>query len=213
MSEPGGPGVPAGVRSLLEGEPLMKLSTWPLRLRRLLLLENRKQESFLDCSKCYERIPLQTLETFALESGYPMYALYAALDMYSGRRRVLLQGAVSEPVTATHGMPPGCGHAVDLLHAFLLKTLKSTGRHVTVRKYVDDMVLVASGALYPEAPFRLGSHLRVVRHEDFLQSLSCDRQTGKVWGEYNFAYMTRQTYRRLKKRKQKKRRTGFGTTE
>eukprot|EP00971_Amphidinium_carterae_P110569 2190351-Amphidinium_carterae.1 len=84
---------------------------------------------FLDCSKCYERMPLHKLEDFALESGYPLYALYAALDMYAGRRRVLLQGAVSEPVTATHGMPPGCGHAVDLLHAFLLKTLQSAGRH------------------------------------------------------------------------------------
>eukprot|EP00971_Amphidinium_carterae_P234850 4660208-Amphidinium_carterae.1 len=67
---------------------------------------------------------------------------------FSGRRRVLLQGAVSEPVTATHGMPPGCGHAVDLLHAFLLKTLKSAGRHVSVRKCVDDMVLVASGPCF-----------------------------------------------------------------
>eukprot|EP00971_Amphidinium_carterae_P263410 5226246-Amphidinium_carterae.1 len=83
---------------------------------------------------------------FALESAYPLYALYAALDMYAGRRRVLLQGAVSEPVTATHGMPPGCGHAVDLLHAFLLKTLNSAGQHV--RKYVDDMVLVASGPCF-----------------------------------------------------------------
>eukprot|EP00971_Amphidinium_carterae_P149304 2960214-Amphidinium_carterae.2 len=77
-----------------------------------------------------------------------MYALYAALDMYAGRRRVLLQGAVSELVTATHGMPRGRGHAVDLLHAFLLKTLKSAGRHVSVRKYVDDMVLVAPGPCF-----------------------------------------------------------------
>eukprot|EP00971_Amphidinium_carterae_P295326 5864935-Amphidinium_carterae.5 len=68
--------------------------------------------------------------------------------MYARRRRVLLQGAVSEPVTATHGMPLGCGHAVDLLHAFLLKTLKCAGRQVTVRKYVDDMVLVASGPCF-----------------------------------------------------------------
>eukprot|EP00971_Amphidinium_carterae_P154596 3065692-Amphidinium_carterae.2 len=68
--------------------------------------------------------------------------------MYVGRRRVLLQGAVSEPVTATHGMPPGCGHAVDLLHAFLLKTLQSVGRHVSVRKHVDDMVLIASGPCF-----------------------------------------------------------------
>eukprot|EP00971_Amphidinium_carterae_P218446 4335960-Amphidinium_carterae.1 len=29
---------------------------------------------FLDCSKCYERIPLRKLEEFALDSGYPLYA-------------------------------------------------------------------------------------------------------------------------------------------
>eukprot|EP00971_Amphidinium_carterae_P299768 5955908-Amphidinium_carterae.2 len=104
------------------------------------LLENRRSARrkpqagiFLDCSKCYERVPLRTLEQFALESG---------------RRWVLLQGAVSDPVTATHGMPPGCGHAVDLLHAFLLKTLQSAGRHASVRTYVDDMVLVASGPCF-----------------------------------------------------------------
>eukprot|EP00971_Amphidinium_carterae_P089629 1774291-Amphidinium_carterae.1 len=68
--------------------------------------------------------------------------------MYAGRRRVFLQGAISDPVTATHGMPLVCGHAVDLLHAFLLKTLKSAGRYVFVRKYVDDMVLVASGLCF-----------------------------------------------------------------
>eukprot|EP00971_Amphidinium_carterae_P349340 6490968-Amphidinium_carterae.4 len=92
---------------------------------------------FLDCSKCYERIPLRSLETFALESGYPTYALYAAVDMYSGRRRILIQGAVSEAVQTTHGMPLGCGHAVDLLHAFLLKTLQSAGSKVEVWK-IDD---------------------------------------------------------------------------
>eukprot|EP00971_Amphidinium_carterae_P219712 4362311-Amphidinium_carterae.1 len=97
---------------------------------------------FLDCTKCYERIPHKSLEKFVLESGYPIYALYAALDMYAGHRRILIQGAVSDPVQTTHGMPPGCGHAVDLLHAFLLKTLQSAGSKVEVRKYVDDIVLV-----------------------------------------------------------------------
>eukprot|EP00971_Amphidinium_carterae_P295820 5875040-Amphidinium_carterae.1 len=33
------------------------------------------------------------------------------------------------------------------------------------------------GMVYPEAPFRLGPHLRVVRHEDFLQCLACTRIT------------------------------------
>eukprot|EP00971_Amphidinium_carterae_P147522 2923579-Amphidinium_carterae.1 len=35
---------------------------------------------FLDCSKCYERVPLSMLEQFAIESGYPLYALNVALD-------------------------------------------------------------------------------------------------------------------------------------
>eukprot|EP00971_Amphidinium_carterae_P347326 6489264-Amphidinium_carterae.1 len=39
-------------------------------------------------NKCHERIPLHNLETFALESGCPTYALYATLDMYAGRRRI-----------------------------------------------------------------------------------------------------------------------------
>eukprot|EP00971_Amphidinium_carterae_P086822 1717900-Amphidinium_carterae.1 len=43
-----------------------------------------------------------------------------------------------------HGMPPWCGHSVEL-HAFPVKTLQSAGRHVQVRKYVADMVLVARG--------------------------------------------------------------------
>eukprot|EP00971_Amphidinium_carterae_P307610 6112965-Amphidinium_carterae.1 len=40
--------------------------------------------------------------------------------------------------------------------------------------------------VYPEAPFRLGPSI-----------------TGKVRGEYNFAYLSRQACRKLKRRKQK----------
>eukprot|EP00971_Amphidinium_carterae_P081681 1616009-Amphidinium_carterae.2 len=65
--------------------------------------------------------------------------------MYSGQRRILVQGAVSEGVTTTCG----CGHAVDMLHAFLNKSLRCVGRQVGVRKYVDDMVLISSGPGLP----------------------------------------------------------------
>eukprot|EP00971_Amphidinium_carterae_P055680 1097796-Amphidinium_carterae.1 len=65
--------------------------------------------------------------------------------MYSGQRRILVQGAVSDGVTATCGLPLGCGHAVDMLHAFLITSLRCAGRQVEVRKYVDDMVLISSG--------------------------------------------------------------------
>eukprot|EP00971_Amphidinium_carterae_P206867 4104714-Amphidinium_carterae.2 len=47
----------------------------------------------------------------------------------------------SEEVTATCGLQRGSGHAVDLLHAFLIKSLQCAGRQVEVRKYV----LISSG--------------------------------------------------------------------
>eukprot|EP00971_Amphidinium_carterae_P118078 2339284-Amphidinium_carterae.1 len=65
--------------------------------------------------------------------------------MYSGNRRILIQGAVSTSVQSTCRLPPRCRLAVDLLHAFLIRTLQSAGRQVEVRKYVGDMVLVAAG--------------------------------------------------------------------
>eukprot|EP00971_Amphidinium_carterae_P282607 5610447-Amphidinium_carterae.1 len=43
--------------------------------------------------------------------------------------------------------------------------------------------------------------------------LACTRQTGKVKGNYNFAYLTKQSCRTFKKRKKKKRRTGFAVEE
>eukprot|EP00971_Amphidinium_carterae_P187621 3723867-Amphidinium_carterae.1 len=59
----------------------------------------------------------------------------------------------------------------------------------------EELEVPIRGMVYPEAPFRLGPHLRVVRREDFLQCLNCTRITGKVRGEYNFAYMSRQACR------------------
>eukprot|EP00971_Amphidinium_carterae_P108497 2148301-Amphidinium_carterae.2 len=55
---------------------------------------------------------------------------------------LIVQGAVSEGVTAKCCLPPGCGHAVDLLHVF---SLRCAGRQVEAKKYVDDMVLISSG--------------------------------------------------------------------
>eukprot|EP00971_Amphidinium_carterae_P050337 991815-Amphidinium_carterae.4 len=65
------------------------------------------------------------------------------------------------------------------------------------------------GDVFPEAPFRIGPHLHVVRHETHIQCRDCGQQTGKVNGNYNFADLNRQDCRPLKKRKVKKRPTGF----
>eukprot|EP00971_Amphidinium_carterae_P201110 3991046-Amphidinium_carterae.1 len=77
---------------------------------------------------------------------------------------------------------------------------------------VEPPEVLVRGMVYPEAPFRLGQHYRVVRHEAFLQCLKCNRQTGKVKGKCNFAYLTKvtkQSCRKLKHIKKKKRRTSF----
>eukprot|EP00971_Amphidinium_carterae_P258521 5131066-Amphidinium_carterae.1 len=46
--------------------------------------------------------------------------------MYSGRRQVLIQGAVSSPVTATNGMPPERWETGYGPHANMLVNLKKT---------------------------------------------------------------------------------------
>eukprot|EP00971_Amphidinium_carterae_P339833 6477839-Amphidinium_carterae.1 len=100
---------------------------------------------FLDYSKCYDRVNLTLLEESVESAGFPSAALRLAIDMYRGRRRILVNGAVSSPVEASSGIPAGCGLAVDLLHAFLQHQINRSELKVLVRKYVDDMVSSAAG--------------------------------------------------------------------
>eukprot|EP00971_Amphidinium_carterae_P091993 1821266-Amphidinium_carterae.1 len=72
--------------------------------------------------------------------------LEVALDMYKGHRRVLVNGATSAAYQARSGLPAGCALAVDLLDCFLSRVLgQASIREVCVRKYVDDLVLSATG--------------------------------------------------------------------
>eukprot|EP00971_Amphidinium_carterae_P194095 3851433-Amphidinium_carterae.1 len=74
--------------------------------------------------------------------------LEVALDMYKGHRRVLVNGATSTAYQARSGLPAGCALAVDLqnLDCFLSRVLgQASIREVSVRKYVDDLVLYATG--------------------------------------------------------------------
>eukprot|EP00971_Amphidinium_carterae_P343723 6483660-Amphidinium_carterae.3 len=88
--------------------------------------------------------PVRMLEEFALERGYPLYALNVAFNMYSGNRCILVQRTVSEWVQATCGLLSGCGYAVDMLHAFHIRSLRCAGRHVQVRNLAHRWV--AAGA-------------------------------------------------------------------
>eukprot|EP00971_Amphidinium_carterae_P054381 1071475-Amphidinium_carterae.2 len=84
-----------------------------------------RSAAFLDCSKCYESMPLNKLEHW--------------------KRRILIQErSVMLSLEATFGLPPGCGHAVNFpLHVFLHCAKFCVAQEV--HKYVDDMLLVDSG--------------------------------------------------------------------
>eukprot|EP00971_Amphidinium_carterae_P066488 1316708-Amphidinium_carterae.1 len=71
-------------------------------------------------------MPLAELERFVLEHGFPSYALSVALNVSSGSVASLSK----------------------VRSAKLCGTLRSAGRQVEVRKYEDDMVLVAAGPYF-----------------------------------------------------------------
>eukprot|EP00971_Amphidinium_carterae_P170218 3372488-Amphidinium_carterae.1 len=76
-----------------------------------------------------------------MESGIPLYIARTAVSMYSAARRVLVGGAISRSFQSRNGLPPGCGLAVD----FLKNGGSQLPPGVTMRKYVDDMVIKGAG--------------------------------------------------------------------
>ncbi|MFM7985676.1 MAG: hypothetical protein ACKPKO_40825, partial [Candidatus Fonsibacter sp.] len=74
--------------------------------------EGREQAlcgAFLDCSKCYERVPLGQLDDRASAAGFPDRLLVLALGMYSGRRHVRAGKAVAAARVGSAGIMAGCG--------------------------------------------------------------------------------------------------------
>eukprot|EP00971_Amphidinium_carterae_P330180 6463058-Amphidinium_carterae.1 len=70
------------------------------------------------------------------------------------------------------------GDWLDL--SFVKDLRKNHGFGMPREPVVEPPEVPLRGMVFPEAPFQLGQHLRVVRHADFLQCLNCTRQTGKV---------------------------------
>ena len=100
--------------------------------------------AFLDCSKCYERVPLAELDARACALQFPDPLLVLALHMYSAPRHVRVGDAFAKPVSAACGIMAGCGMATALLRAHLRETMDAQGqgtRRWRLRRYFDDMVL------------------------------------------------------------------------
>ena len=64
---------------------------------------------FLDCSKCYDRVQHDELDSRASALGFPDLLLVLCLDMYSAPKHTRVSGAISEGEVCTSSNPAGCG--------------------------------------------------------------------------------------------------------
>ena len=110
--------------------------------------------TFLDCSKCYERIEQYVAVQRAIDSGFPDRISNLNASIYSGSRYVRVHGAVAQPAKGRHGLIAGYSFAKDLLKAFL-KPIAAIGQYTVFRDYVDDMVVTATGRTAEEAANKL----------------------------------------------------------
>eukprot|EP00972_Heterocapsa_arctica_P062776 9260426-Heterocapsa_arctica.AAC.1 len=74
---------------------------------------------FLDCSKCYERIPIAALYKAAVADGFPPGLAMMACLQYKAPRFVRVAGATAEAGSVTRGVVAGCGMGVALLQSYL----------------------------------------------------------------------------------------------
>eukprot|EP00972_Heterocapsa_arctica_P031514 4641518-Heterocapsa_arctica.AAC.1 len=59
---------------------------------------------FLDCSKCYERIPITALYRAAVAEGFPPGLARMARLQYRATRYIRVAGAAAEAGSVTRGM-------------------------------------------------------------------------------------------------------------
>ncbi len=118
--------------------------------------------AFLDCSKCYERVPHRLAARRALELGAPPRLMQMLFDMHRAPRRVRVHGAVSDIAVGHCGLPAGCAYAKDVLEGFL-RPMAAHCSYCVFRGYVDDATLQAVHATARGAAACLGRDLCQVK--------------------------------------------------
>eukprot|EP00972_Heterocapsa_arctica_P013363 1965538-Heterocapsa_arctica.AAC.1 len=83
---------------------------------------------FLDCSKCYERIPIAALYRAAVAEGFPPGLARMVCLQYQAPRFVRVAGAAAEAGRVTRGMVAGCGSVAAVVSCPALQEHKATGR-------------------------------------------------------------------------------------
>ena len=118
--------------------------------------------AFLDCSKCYERVPHTEAAGRALALGAPGRLVQLMFDMYRAPRRIRVHGATSRAAKGHCGLPAGCAYAKDVLEGFLQPS-RDVCRYATFRGYVDDVTLQAVAGTHRGAAHALGTDLYAIK--------------------------------------------------
>ena len=94
---------------------------------------------YLDCSKCYERVPHSEAADIAIQTGCPAPIVNLVFGLYAGQRYISVHSAISNPCGGNSGLIAGCGFAVHILRAFL--QMDASKWSCQIRTYVDDITI------------------------------------------------------------------------
>ena len=106
--------------------------------------------SLIDLVKAFETVPHHILAAVARALGYPIVLLRLCLKAYRFPRTVGIDGNYSRTIVATRGITAGSGSATSELRVLLFGMMNELHERwalkLTVKLYVDDLTLAASGA-------------------------------------------------------------------
>ena len=97
-------------------------------------------ELLVDCTRCYEMVPLADLPGAARRQRFPGRIAAVAIRQYGGPRVVSISGSLSRPMAAQCGIVAGCGFARSLLEAHFTEPAEEVQAvdGCKFRLYVDD---------------------------------------------------------------------------
>ena len=105
--------------------------------------------ALLDLVKAFEMVRLELVWARGLELGFPALILRMVMEIFSFTRRLLLTGAVSDPIDTLSAILAGSGFATDAMFIVLIKPCDTLVRELPASElclFVDDLTLHVTGA-------------------------------------------------------------------
>ena len=102
----------------------------------------------LDLVKAFEMVRLELVWARGLELGFPALILRMVMEVFSFTRRLMLSGAVSDPVDTLSAILAGSGFATDAMFIVLVKPCDTLVKEFPTSDlclFVDDLTLHAIG--------------------------------------------------------------------